>query len=149
MTAPCREACCNVTPRLTVGELFERGFRRRREPPLPIRGDACFDADGNAAHFSLDVADGKIAGVGFGASSCATLIAYCEFIAELVPGFAPDLARGLTAQNVVMALPGVPVLKRERAVLAVTAFRAALLAASVVSTSPRHPEMAELQARFG
>jgi len=36
MTAACREACCSVTPRFTVSELFERGFRRNREELLPL-----------------------------------------------------------------------------------------------------------------
>jgi NifU-like N terminal domain len=118
MTATCREACCSVTPRHTVSELFERGFRRNRAAPLPIEGA------------QLDVADGKIAGVGFRTTSCATLIAYCEFIAESVPGFRIEIARELTAANLAEALPGVPALKRERAMLAIAAFRAALTTAS-------------------
>jgi hypothetical protein len=130
MTASCREACCSVTPRRTVSELFERGLRRNRAAPLPIEGAALTDADGNAARFSLDVAGGKIVGAAFRASSCATLIAYCEYIAEAVPGFRLEIARDLTATNLVEGLPGVPALKRGRAVLAVAAFRAALAAAS-------------------
>jgi hypothetical protein len=130
MTAPCREACCSVTPRRTVSELFERGFRRNRAAPLPIEGAALTDADGNTARFSLDVTGGKIVRAAFRASSCATLIAYCECIAEAVPGFRLDIAQGLTPANLVEGLPGVPALKRGRAVLAVAAFRAALAAAS-------------------
>ena len=130
MTATCREACCSVTQRHTVSELFERGFRRNRAAPLPIEGAQLTDAEGNAARFSIDIADGKIAGVGFRATSCATLIAYCEFIAESVPGFRIEIARELTAANLVEALPGVPALKRERAMLAIVAFRAALTTAS-------------------
>ena len=126
MTAPCREACCSVTPRLTVSELFERGFRRNRTAPLPIEGAVFTDADGNTARFSVDVTGETIAGVSFQASSCATLIAYCEFIAEIAPGFRLEIARELTATNLVEGLPGVPALKRSRAVLAVAAFRAAL-----------------------
>jgi NifU-like protein involved in Fe-S cluster formation len=126
MTAACRDACCSMTPRLTVSELFERGFRRNRAAPLPIEGTPCTDSDGNSARFSIDVADGKIAGIGFRASSCATLIAYCELIAEIARGFRLEIARELTAANLVEALPGVPALKRHRAVLALAAFRAAL-----------------------
>ena len=129
MTATCREACCNVTPRLSVGELFERGFRRSRAAPLAIEGASCTGADDNDARFSLDTAGGKIAAVGFRASCCATLIAYCEFIAEIAPGFRIAIARELTAQNLVEGLPGVPALKRDRAVLAIAAFRSALMAA--------------------
>ena len=129
MTAACREPCCNVTPRLSVSELFERGFRRNREPSLPIAGAECTGAGDNAVRFSLAVAGGKIAAINFRASCCATLIAYCEYIAEIAPEFSLAIAQALTPQNLVDALPGVPALKRDRAVLAIAAFRAALLAA--------------------
>ena len=129
MTATCREACCNVTPRLTVAELFERGFRRNREAPLPIEGAACMGPENNAVSFSLDAADGKITAIGFRATTCATLIAYCEFIAAITPGFRLEIAHGLTAENLIEGLPGVPALKRDRALLAIAAFRSALLAA--------------------
>ena len=130
MTATCREACCSVTPRLTVAELFERGFRRNRETPRAIAGAPFTGAEDNAASFSLDVAEGQIIAVGFQASCCATLIAYCEYIAALAPRLSLDLARALTAANLVEGLPGVPALKRDRAVLAIAGFRAALLAAT-------------------
>jgi NifU-like protein involved in Fe-S cluster formation len=129
MTATCREACCSVTPRLTVTELFERGFRRNREALRAIVGDTCVGAEDNSAAFSLDVTGGRIAAVGFHASCCATLIAYCEYIAEVAPGFTLAIARELTAANIAACVPGVPVLKRDRAVLAIAAFRAALIAA--------------------
>ena len=130
MAAPCREACCSVTPRLTVSELFERGFRRNRTAPLPIEGAVFTDADGNTACFSVAITGEIIAGVSFRASSCATLIAYCEYLAEVVPGFRLDIASAFTATSLIEALPGVPAFKRARAVLAVAAFRAALAQAS-------------------
>lgn len=111
---------------MTVNELLDRGLRRMRAAPLPIEGDDCTDAEGNRARFSITMADGKIAAVGFRVTSCATLIAYGELIAETVPGLRLDLAAGLSARDLVDALPGVPPLKRERAVLAVAAFRSAL-----------------------
>jgi NifU-like protein involved in Fe-S cluster formation len=129
MTATCREACCSVTPRLTVAELFERGFQRNREAPRAIAGASCTGAEDNTVSFSLDVSDGRITGVGFRASCCATLIAYCEYIAAIVPGFQLEIACEMTAANLVDSVPGVPALKRDRAVLAIAAFRAALLAA--------------------
>src|SRR5262245_45272671 len=130
MTATCRESCCSVAPRLTVAELFERGFRRNRDAPRAMVGAACTGAEDNTAEFSLDVADGRIAAVGFHASCCATLIAYCEYIAEIAPGLRLELVYGLTAANLVDSVPGVPALKRNRAVLAIAAFRAAILAAT-------------------
>jgi NifU-like protein involved in Fe-S cluster formation len=130
MTAACREACCSVTARLTVSELFERGFRRNRTEPLSIEGAAFTDADGNTARFSVDVTGGTIVGVSFRASSCATLIAYCEYLAEVMPGFRLDIASAFTATSLVEALPGVPAFKRARAVLVIAAFRTALAQAS-------------------
>jgi NifU-like protein involved in Fe-S cluster formation len=126
MTAPSRDACCSVTPRVTVSELFERGFRRNRAAPLPILGAELSDTDGNTACFSLAIAGERIVDANFRVSSCATLIAYCEFIAELVPGSRLDIVTAITPADLVEALPGVPALKRDRAVLAIAAFRAAL-----------------------
>src|SRR5262245_29476137 len=126
MTAPCRDACCSATPRVTVSGLFERGFRRTRTAPLPILGAELSDSEGNTARFSLAIGHERIVEANFRASSCATLIAYCEFIAELVPGSRLDIVTALTAADLAEAVPGVPALKRGRAVLAVAAFRAAL-----------------------
>ncbi|HJS07751.1 MAG TPA: iron-sulfur cluster assembly scaffold protein [Pirellulales bacterium] len=111
---------------MTVSELLERGLRRIRAAPLAVEGEDCADAEGNRARFSIEAAGGKVAAVGFRATTCATLIAYGELIAETTPGLRVELAAGLTARDLVDALPGVPPLKRERAVLAVAAFRSAL-----------------------
>jgi NifU-like protein involved in Fe-S cluster formation len=128
MTAACREACCSVTARLTASELFERGFRRNRAAPLSIEGEPRTDPEGNVARFSIAIAGTKLAAVSFRATTCATLIAYCELIAELTPGMNPEMAEQLSARDLVEGLPGVPKLKHGRALLAVEAFRAALAA---------------------
>jgi len=135
MTAACREACCSVTPRMSVGELFQRGLRRNRAAPLATRGAPCIDAEGNVAQFSLDLAGSRIAAVGFRATTCATLVAYCELIAETVPGFELEIARAFSARDLIDALDGVPEFKRGRAALAIAAFRAALDAASANRTN--------------
>ena len=127
MTATCREACCSVTPRFTVAELFERGFRRSRDKPFAIEGETVRDAEGNSARFSLELDGGKLAGLRFRVSSCTTLIAYSEALAELLPGLDAGLAAHFTPAELVAALPGVPALKQNRAVLAVAALRSALL----------------------
>ena len=129
MTATCREPCCNMSPRLTVTELFERGYRRSRQAPLRIVGETCTGSEDISASFSLDVADGRIDAVSFRASCCATLIAYCEYIAEMAPGLNVGLARAFIAHDLIACVPGVPALKRDRAILAIAAFRAALMAA--------------------
>jgi NifU-like protein involved in Fe-S cluster formation len=129
MTAACREACCSATPRFTVSELFERGFRRGRLAPFDIEGETIEDGEGNAARFSIALDGARLAGIGFRTSSCTTLIAYSEALAELFAGHDAALAAYFTPQELVAALPGVHPLKQSRAVLAVAAFRAALHAA--------------------
>ena len=126
MTAACREACCSVTPRFTVAELFERGFRRNRAALFATEGETIRDAEGNSARFSVEFDGGRLAGIRFRVSSCTTLIAYSEALAELLSGLDAGLAAQFAPRELVSALPGVPVLKQNRAVLAVAAFRAAL-----------------------
>jgi NifU-like protein involved in Fe-S cluster formation len=127
MTAACREACCSVAPRFTVAELFERGYRRNRAEPLALEGETVADAEGNNARFSVDLDGGRLAEIRFRASSCTTLIAYSEALAELLAGFDAAMAAQYAPQDLVAALPGVHPLKKNRAVLAVAALRAALL----------------------
>jgi NifU-like protein involved in Fe-S cluster formation len=134
MTAACREACCNVTPRLSVGDLFERGFRRMREAPLSIEGEVCADAEDNQARFFLDLRNGKVAALGFRASPCATLIAYCELICETTTGLSADMAGAFAPRQLIDTLDGVPALKHGRASLAMAAFHSALVAASSSQT---------------
>ena len=125
MTSACREPCC-AAPRMTVSELLERGLRRSRTALPGDEAPDCTDAEGNAARFSVALMGDRIGAIGFRATSCATLIAYCEWLAETVPGQRIALAAALTPHDLIDAVPGVPPLKRERAVLAIAAFRAAL-----------------------
>lgn len=139
MTATCRSPCCSARPRASVAELFERGFRRNRAAPLALAGPLCRDAEDHAASFSLAISDGRIAAVGFRASTCATLIAYCELIAESVTGLAPEMAAAVSARDLIEALPGVPAAKQGRAVLALAAFRAAVLSADPAKPATAAP----------
>jgi NifU-like protein involved in Fe-S cluster formation len=120
-----------------VSELFDRGFRRNRAAPLAWEGAACTDADRHSARFSLNRENGAIACVGFRVSTCSTLIAYCEFIAEVVTGSPLEQALALTASDLVEGVSGVPAMRRQRAILAVAAFRAAL---AVVPSSAAEPQ---------
>lgn len=79
----CAAPCCASSPRRTVGELCERGLHRNRLEPLTIAGRALRNRDGLVAQFSLERHGGSIASVRFKASTCATLLAFCELIAEL------------------------------------------------------------------
>jgi NifU-like protein involved in Fe-S cluster formation len=121
---------------MTVSELLERGLRRNRQAALAVEGAECTDAEGNRARFSVANGGGKVTAVGFCATSCATLIAYSELIAEITPGMGLDLAAGLAARDLIDVLPGVPPPKRERAVLAVAAFRSALASIQAETGEP-------------
>src|SRR5262249_18549866 len=126
MTSACRGACCSVTPRLTVSELFERGFRRNRSAPLPLVGPIRVDDEGNFARFSLAFSDARIESVSFNASSCATLIAYVELVLDTPPVFKPEIVSKITDQEIVRGRSSVLDLKQGRTALAVAAFHAAL-----------------------
>jgi NifU-like protein involved in Fe-S cluster formation len=121
---------------MSVSELFERGFRRTREPPFAIKGTECTDPEGNAASFSLELSGDKLSAIRFQASPCTTLIAYCELIAETLPGRSLEIARAMTPHELARRLTGVPPLKQNRAVLAVAAFASALAAASSICSCP-------------
>jgi NifU-like protein involved in Fe-S cluster formation len=116
--------------------LFERGFRRTREAPLAIKGAVCTDLDGNTARFSFALSGDRLSAIRFQASPCATLIAYCQLIAETLPGCSLDIARALTPRELARQLTGVPLLKQNRAALAVAAFASALAAASSMCSCP-------------
>lgn len=122
--------CCGVTPRRNVSDLFDRGLRRSRQTPLPTQGEILRDANGFTARFSLATDDGQLLGIGFNASTCVTLVAYCELIVELMTGRSIVEGRHLSSAELIAQLPDVPPLKRDRAPLAIAAFRDALAAAS-------------------
>jgi NifU-like protein involved in Fe-S cluster formation len=129
MQDSCSKACCGATLLRTVSELFNRGFQRNRAAPCAIGGMTRSDGDALTACFSLELDGDRLAQIGFRASSCATLIAYCELVAELATGQPLGIAARLTPAQLVAELSGVPLLKQDRAALAVAAFHAALVAA--------------------
>jgi NifU-like protein involved in Fe-S cluster formation len=130
----CEGACCGNAPRRVVSDLFDRGYRRNRLDPFTLEGAELRDTNNLAARFSLDLANGTIKGARFRVSTCITLIAYCELIVELTAGKTVREAAAFSEAELVAALPDVPALKRDRAPLAINAFRAALAAASHIQT---------------
>jgi hypothetical protein len=115
------ESCCGAMPRRTVSEYLDRALRRNRAGLHPLRGDECRDGNGLSACFSAEAPGGTIRALGFRVSTCATLLAYCEMLAELTCGKSVTAAKGITAAELVASLPEVPVLKRDRAQLAIGA----------------------------
>jgi hypothetical protein len=111
----------------TVQDYFERALRRRGRPPAGIPGDACTDRDGDMAQFWMTADDnGRIAATEYRCTTCFTLVALCEHLRDLVEGGAPEAARALTAERLLSLHPEVPVSKRARAELAVSALQSAV-----------------------
>ena len=129
-----------MTQRRNVSDLFDRGLRRSRQAPLAIQGETHRDANGFTASFSLAAHGGVLGKIGFKASTCVTLVAYCELIAELTAGQDIAQAARLSPSDLVAELPNVPALKRDRAPLAIAAFRDALAAASTLSNQSTQGE---------
>jgi len=130
----CEGACCGNAPRRVVSDLFDRGYRRNRFDPLPFEGAELRDTNDLTARFSLGLENGAIESARFRISTCITLIAYCELITELAAGKTVREAAALSEEELVAALPDVHPMKRDRASLAINAFRAALAAASRFET---------------
>lgn len=123
----CRKPCCGGTRRRrSVADYFDAGRRRSKSPPLAIEGEARKLNQELTARFSLGLNDGHIAAVSFKASHCVTLVAYCELLAEMVENLSLRDAVRVTARDLVAELPGVPLLKFDRAQLAYSAFLAAV-----------------------
>lgn len=118
--------CC-ATHRLSVPACIERGLATRRAAPLVHEGPRV-EADGLWAAFSLR-RDGDRLTLRFRAAACTTLIAYCQALVELLAGGDPAEAAAMDPATLAAALPGVPAARRDRAVLAVAALRAALASA--------------------
>jgi hypothetical protein len=125
-SSPGPAVCCGGAGRpLTMTDYIDRGLRRRRVAPLPIVGPGCRDAEGRFARFSLRLADGVVADVAFEATTCITLVAYCELAAEWATGLRLEatIAR-LRDDALAAALPLVPPFRRDRAGLAALAWLA-------------------------
>lgn len=102
-------------------------MRMRRAPPLPITGEWVVTPQGLRARFSLNLQKDNIAEIRFESTPCATLVAYCQALVEHERGRALMSAPSVTAETLVALLEGVPALRRDRAILAVAALRAAIL----------------------
>jgi len=93
-----------------------------------VQTPECRDDEGRFARFGVQLTDGVVTGVGFRASPCVTLIAYCEAAAERVSGRPlVEALRVLRPADLALTLPAVPAAKRDRAWLAARALVTALV----------------------
>ncbi|NNC23578.1 hypothetical protein HKX42_06990 [Salinisphaera sp. USBA-960] len=123
--------CCSPSherKQLSVHSCFERGRTTRGLPPLAIAGERVTTSYGLWAAFSLRLEADSLCEIRFTASTCTTLIAYCQALVELIQGRRRDEARESGSRFLIDRLPGVPMAKHDRATLAAAAFQAALAA---------------------
>src|SRR5271167_903828 len=124
LTARTGDHC--ATRRPSAFDHLMRGFRRNGGPLLAIVGRVARDGDGRTAQFSFELEDDVLKAVSFKVSTCATLIAYCEFVAECITGATLSQAVALTPEQVIAPLKGIPPHKHDCARFAITALRTAV-----------------------
>jgi NifU-like protein involved in Fe-S cluster formation len=129
MNGPWPNAGCCGNGRLpTLSDYIDGGLRRSRLTESTGLGAACRDEAGHVVRFGVHIADGVVTKVGFRASTCVTLVAYCELAAQRVSGQrVAEALRTLQPADIARALPSVPPVKRDRAQLAARALVIALL----------------------
>lgn len=111
--------------RRDVYHYFQQAYRRQL-PPLssPLR---FINEDGLQAAFAISICGvGRIERVDYRCTTCVTLVALCEHVAEQLSGATLQEARALDAGQLLKLHPEIPAGRRSRAHLALNAARAAL-----------------------
>ncbi len=112
--------CSNSAPG-SVADYFEKGWRRQRSDPLPVRGDLVAGCTSLFARVSVAVKDGQISKACFQSSTCVPLVAYCELLVEMVEGKSLWEAMSILPDDLIDRLPEIPTYRRNRAALATKA----------------------------
>ncbi len=112
----------------TVHDYYRQAYRKLARLPEAgaPRFAAVFGADNNCAAFQLEVAGGFIARADYRCTTCVTLIALCEHLAELAIGMSVEEASGYRPVLLLDRHPEIPPGRRDRAELAVQALKVAL-----------------------
>ena len=111
----------------TVYDYFQRACRRNDAGFRGIAGETCLDSDGNSAVFALELGSGgRIEGARYRCTTCVTLVALCERIAEELTGSTVEAASWWTAERLLSLHPEIPAIRQDRAMLAVKAVESAL-----------------------
>ena len=85
------------------------------------------DEEGNSAVFRIATGpDGRIAAASYRCTTCFTLVALCEHLAELVSGETAAAAGSWTAERLLAFHHEVPAARQTRAALAVSAMQSAV-----------------------
>ena len=107
------------------------------ELPTPS-GDVIRAPDGVWVQFAVTTSDGIVEEEQYRAGSCATLVAYCEVLGEIVAGRPLREAMRCSPEELVARLPGVPLFRQDHAALAVHALWSAV-ARTIEAQTPSQP----------
>jgi NifU-like protein involved in Fe-S cluster formation len=107
-------------------EYFQRAFRRGGFKLIGQPGEMILGEDGNCAVFWVDARAGRIASAQYRCTTCATLLALCEHLAELMMGMELTKAYEYDADRLLALHTDVPKSHGDRAKLAMEAFRSAV-----------------------
>jgi NifU homolog involved in Fe-S cluster formation len=105
---------------------FQRACLRELAALRGVSGDKIFDGEGNCVVFWVEALSGTIAGAQYKCTTCATLLALCEHLSELLVGMKIEEAQKLTAAWLLELHPEIPNSKRERAGVAMQALQSAV-----------------------
>lgn len=119
--------CGCTVQRRSICDYFQHACRRVPAGGGGIAGEVVYGEDGACAQFFLEIDQGGITAATYKCTSCVTLIALCEHVAELVAGGEDRI----TPERLLRLHPEIPPAKRERAALAVAALRAAMKGARI------------------
>lgn len=108
-----------------VYDLFHQALRHNRREPQTW-GPTLQASDGVTASFALELQDGRLSAVSYRATTCITLVALCELLAQQATGLTIAEAQSLDAAWLLQAIPEIPQARQPRAELAAEAFHASL-----------------------
>jgi NifU-like protein involved in Fe-S cluster formation len=108
---------------------------RRHSTERPIApGPMVIAPDGLSVRFDIELDSAScLTGVQFRCTTCATMLALCEHLAEMVAGLPASEALQITPQHLLELHNEIPEERRDRAALAVAGLRLA-----VISRTPSH-----------
>lgn len=123
-------ACCAArrpASGVSVQDCLERGMETRRLSPLPLRGQTVQAASGLHAGFSAAVLDGRLKTLQFECSACATLVAYCQAMVDMLVNQPINSPAVPALDTLIARVSGVPPLLQDRAAIALGSCRALMM----------------------
>ena len=110
----------------TIYDYFQRACHRPLESPRGAAGQAVYDADGNSAVISLEVARSRVASVQYKCTTCVTLLGLCEHICEILVGKPLSEVSQFSAQDLLSLHSEIPPERHSRADLVIEALQSAV-----------------------